>query len=153
MQVLNGSGVPGQASHVTDDLSDVGFVTEPPGDAGSYSREQTTIRFAPGRAAEARLLARHLKTPVAYEEVEDDDVDVTLVTAPDFTKVLKTAKPESLVPAPPTTAGPTGTTEAGTTTEDEGDDGGGDDGQSGATSTTVADDFVPDEPAPEGACR
>jgi LCP family protein required for cell wall assembly len=138
VQVLNGSGTPRQASEVTNALVAAGFVGEAPSDA--EQQLTTVVRFSPGKAAEARLVARYLEGPVDFEESIDLVADVTVVTGADFTTVRTEPKAESEVQGPPTTEPSTTTTAPDATTSTT---------AGGATAPPPPPDFVPDE-VPEG---
>ena len=141
VRVLNGSGTPRQASEVTSALVAAGFVGEAPSDA--EQRPSTLVRFAPGKTAEARLVARYVDGPFDYEETADIVGDVTVVTGADFIGVLAEPRPESEVIEPEGSAPSTTTTAPGSTTTTTGTE----------PAPTPAADFVPDE-VPEGMdCR
>ncbi len=102
VQVLNGSGVPNQATTVTQSLVGLGFQTAIPGSAPANSA-QTVVRYPAGHEKQAQLLARFIGGPVRFEQAASV-TDVQLVTGTDFTSVLQTAKPAKEVPAPTTSA-------------------------------------------------
>ncbi len=83
VRVLNGTGEPGQASTVASDLRARGFSIGGTGDARELGAPRSEIRYPPGDAVAADLVARWLVTGGVL--VEDPDVvDVTLVTGADF---------------------------------------------------------------------
>ena len=84
VQVLNGSGQPGQARSTTDSMSTAGFQTRPPGDSSNTAT--TTILYASGQEAKAQLVSRYLVTddPVLRESSSLEAADVVLVTGRDF---------------------------------------------------------------------
>jgi LCP family protein required for cell wall assembly len=92
VQVLNGSGVKGQAGEATTGFETAGFVTETPGDvpgsAGQYL-PTTRIRYAPGGEALGGLVQRYLTA--GGELVADEEVPagtVIVETGQDYTGVL-----------------------------------------------------------------
>jgi len=109
VQVLNGSGRPGEAGATSEALGAFGFQLAGPGDASStYGR--TTIFYGTGQLEKARLLERWLEAGAdIVEDPNVQSVDVRLVTGEDFTSVLpfpreETAPSPTTVPPPPTTA-------------------------------------------------
>jgi LCP family protein required for cell wall assembly len=94
VQVLNGSGVAGQARDVRTALSAIGFGVAAAGNAPSTA--STTIRYASGSEAAAALLARHLTSGATF--VEDATLSantLVLVTGTDFTTVMQHPRPAS----------------------------------------------------------
>ncbi len=93
VDVVNGSGVSGQAQAVLDALVASGFT---PGVVGTDATPvaATEVRYAPGSEGAADLVARHLTagaTLVADETL--DPFQITLVTGPDFSTVQQAARP------------------------------------------------------------
>ena len=120
VQVLNGTGEPGQASAASTDLRAAGFAIGGTGDALELGAARTEIRHPPGDRAGADLVARWLVS--GGRLVEDDDVgDVVLVTGADYAGV----RDEPEAPTDPTT---TTTLPRATTTTTPG---------SGGSTTTV----------------
>lgn len=150
VRVENGSGAENQATEVTQGLADMGFATGPPADAEDFDGARTTIRYAPGSLGKARLVARHVAAPVAFEEMPelaDSGTDVVLVTAPNFTDLLPSPKPDSQLPPPPVASTTTTTAPAdGDESADEADGGDGD----GPTTTEIGE--VPGAPPPGVSC-
>ncbi len=112
IDVVNGSGVSGQAQAVMDALVASGFTA---GEVSSDSTpvDATEIHHAPGAERAADLVARHLTGGAVL--VVDDDLDplqITLVTGPDFTTVQQAARPPV---ATDTAGGATSTTSSSTT--------------------------------------
>jgi len=99
--VLNGSGLPNQATQVTQALSQVGFRTGEPGDA-PVQVVRTTIQYPPGQAGAAQLVARHLAAGATLQP-STQVKEITVISGPDYTSVLQTPKPASEVPLPTTT--------------------------------------------------
>jgi polyisoprenyl-teichoic acid--peptidoglycan teichoic acid transferase len=115
VQVVNGSRIDGQARELTDALTRIGFIPVSPGNTDTISN--TTIRYAPGRSGQARLVARYLAGPVVFEE--SDQVvgfDVMLVTGSDFQGSLTEPKADAQVPQMSTTTTTTTTAPDTTTT-------------------------------------
>jgi polyisoprenyl-teichoic acid--peptidoglycan teichoic acid transferase len=110
LQVLNGSGQPGQARSTTDSLSETGFQTRPPGDSSNTAT--TTILYASGQDAKADLVARYLVTsdPVLRETSGLEAADVVLVTGADFRGIREEPRPPDGSSASPTTSSSTTTT-------------------------------------------
>jgi polyisoprenyl-teichoic acid--peptidoglycan teichoic acid transferase len=109
VQVLNGSGRPGQARTTTDSLSEAGFQTRPPGDSSNTST--TTILYASGQEAKAQLVSRYLVTEGAQlrEESSLSAADVVLVTGSDFSGIRdepRAASPSSAPSSSTTTTAP-----------------------------------------------
>jgi LCP family protein required for cell wall assembly len=99
VNVLNGSGVSGQAREVTDALSIVGFAAGVPSSAdGTY--EHTTILFPTGWDAAADLLARHLTSGAeVHEDGSLGPGELVLITGTDFTTVMEQAAPSNAASA------------------------------------------------------
>jgi hypothetical protein len=134
VQVLNGTGTPGQGSEVTGRLAEAGFTTITASDAGAVEAT-TVVRHGAGHEAMAHLVARHLAGPVRYEVVDDlGDVDVAVVTGSDWRGVAPTPRAADAVPAPSTTT----TTAPATTAPAAGAE------TTGSAATDPA--AVPDEP-------
>jgi LCP family protein required for cell wall assembly len=98
VEVLNGSGAPGQAGLAAEALAAVGFdaegVADVPGSAED-PLEVTRVRYAPGSANLADLVERHLTA--GAELVEDPELSsahVVVETGTDFTTVEEVARPE-----------------------------------------------------------
>jgi len=104
VRVLNGTGVPGEASTASRALQAAGFATGGTGDAARLGVERTQIRYPAGAEAGADVLRRWLLGDATL--VEDAEVDdVTLVTGADW-RGLRDAP----LPAPPKSSS-TSTTE------------------------------------------
>lgn len=74
--VLNGTSRNGHAGSVTDDLSDLGYTTIVPSNAGRLS--VTTIEYTPGFCAESVRVALDLELPGAEVRPLPEDNDVFL---------------------------------------------------------------------------
>jgi polyisoprenyl-teichoic acid--peptidoglycan teichoic acid transferase len=103
VQVLNGSGRPGEAGAAAEKLGTAGFVPSGTGDAAG--RASTEIRFAPGGDAKAALVRSYVSGP--SELKSDPSVkgsDVVLVTGRNFagirTSPAAPEAPASPAPAP-----------------------------------------------------
>ncbi len=94
VQVLNGTGVAGQAADVSEALTEIGFeVGEPASLEERYTR--TTVRFGEGAEARARLVARHITGGAALvPDAELDEGEVVLVTGADLTTLHTQPSPE-----------------------------------------------------------
>ncbi|HZB71699.1 MAG TPA: LCP family protein [Acidimicrobiales bacterium] len=118
VQVLNGTGRPGEASTTTEGLSGAGFHTRPPGDEDSGGAS-TTILYASGQEAKADLVSRYLvaEGAVLREASGLEAADVVLVTGTDFEGI----RDEPREPDATTTSTPEGatTTTAPELSEDE----------------------------------
>jgi polyisoprenyl-teichoic acid--peptidoglycan teichoic acid transferase len=115
VQVLNGTGDPGQASSASDALRAAGFALGGTGDAARLGVERTEILHPAGTEAGADLVRRWLVADAQL--VLDDSVDdITVVTGADW-QGLRTEP----LPAPEPVEGATTTlpTSSTTTTDDE----------------------------------
>ncbi len=113
VQVLNGSGVSGQATDAADALGVAGFDVVGTGNAtGTIPWAQTTVLYRAGDEQYAQRLARQVAGGAAYE-VSDDvgDGQVALVTGSDFTAISTDPAPADTV-APPGAGSSTATTAA-----------------------------------------
>ena len=93
VNVLNGTGVAGQARDVDQALTAVGFQRRTGRQRGD--RADDRITYAPGSEQAADLLARHLTTTTATT-VADPTLaanHLTLVTGADFSTVMQTPRP------------------------------------------------------------
>lgn len=114
VQVLNGTGEPGQASATSAALREAGFALGGTGDAARLGVARTEVRHPPGAEAGADLVRRWLAGDA--ELVEDDTVDdVTVVTGADW-QGLRTEP----LPAPTPTETTTTTLPRVPTTLDDG---------------------------------
>ena len=104
VQVLNGTGQPGQASDASDGLVAAGFTVTGLGDRAGFATERTTVEHPPGEQAAAALVAAYLDAEVL--EVEEAS-GLTVVTGTDFSGVST---------SPSTTAGPDAPTSTTSTT-------------------------------------
>lgn len=136
VEVRNGSGTPGQGRKVLNDLAAKGFGPVRSSDAPDFTNTRTTVRFAPGQAAQAVAVARYLDIDPKF--VEDASlsggVTVALVTASDVTGIRTDPRPvedfQSFIDSQATTTTTAATGGPGTST----------------TSSTVLGD-VPQTPA------
>ena len=107
-QVLNGSGVGGQARVVFDGLAAAGFaVVDPPGNADRSDYTATEVRYAEGSENLARFALAHLGGAGKLVEVDSvpEGTNVVIVIGRDFETV---SAPTTTVPGatPTTVAGP-----------------------------------------------
>lgn len=132
VQVLNGSGITGQAAQAAEGLRGAGFDVAETGDAGTFGQPTTIVRYAAGKEAEAAVVARWLAAPPGLEaSAEVAGVDVVVVTGTDYDGVLAEPRPaDGDAPATTASTAPSSTT-------------------SPTTATTVPPEVVPR--APEGA--
>jgi LytR cell envelope-related transcriptional attenuator len=120
VSVLNGTDGqnPTLAGDVSGALKQIGFKVEAPQDADQLY-DHTVIFHAPGEAAYAERLARHITAPVELREDPDlEPAHVRLVAGTDFTTVHEDPAPlESVTPAASgDTSGTTAATGATTAT-------------------------------------
>lgn len=108
VDVMNGTGVGGQASEVSEELVAAGFSVGSTGDAESLDHLRTTVQYSPGHFEEALLVARHVDADVLFEEVgEIAEAEVVLITGQDYGSVLAQPRPvEDFAYATTTTAPP-----------------------------------------------
>ena len=94
VQVLNGSGRPGEARTTTEGLQAAGFRTQPPGDEDSGGA-QTVVLYASGQEAKADLVSRYLVAEGAglREASSLEAADVVLVTGQDFDGIREEPRP------------------------------------------------------------
>jgi hypothetical protein len=99
---------------VTNQLTRIGFIPASPGNTDTVAT--TTVQYAPGKGAQARLVARYLTGPVVFEESDQvTATDVVVITGSDFQGVSEAPKPPDQVPTI-TTSTTTTTTVPDTTT-------------------------------------
>ena len=88
VEVLNGSGAPGQATTVGTALHNVGFALNGTGNAKTFQYTTSEIEYAPGHRAAAEVLLGHLNGP-AY--LQSDTAltgdDVVLIVGSTFRSV------------------------------------------------------------------
>ena len=137
-----------------DALDKVGFTTGPPGDNLGITTEASIIRYHAGQEAQARLLARHLKSDVTFELSTTDGSGstadpLTLITGTSVAGVLKQAKSAASVHGPSTTA-PTTTVPSTSTTTVPGASTTTNPGEASTTSTVPG--YLPGPPPPGVHC-
>jgi LCP family protein required for cell wall assembly len=104
--VRNGSGAERQGANTADALVAIGFDATVQGDAEHTLG--TTVFYAPGSEAAARLVARHLTSQAGFEvDAELEANHVLLVTGDDFTTVVRQPWSEDAVAGPTTTTSTT----------------------------------------------
>jgi LCP family protein required for cell wall assembly len=116
VEVRNGSGAEQQGTNTAEALAAVGFDAAVFQDADHHA--VTTVYYAPGSEAAARLVARHLTSRATFAVDEELDANqVVLATGDDFTTVVREPWSERDVPGPETPDDPatssTSTTAAG----------------------------------------
>jgi polyisoprenyl-teichoic acid--peptidoglycan teichoic acid transferase len=84
LQVLNGSGEPGQASDAARELGAAGFNVSRTGEATSFDHERTLVQYPAGQRDAADLVARWLVSGAQLEQVDDDGSGIVLVTGDDW---------------------------------------------------------------------
>lgn len=141
VQVLNGTDKSNQAATATDALGAIGFKTEAPDSSPTVM--VTQLRYRPGQERQAALVARHLFARPRLVAVPDATA-ITVVTGPDFSTVLRTARPAGDVPVPTRTT--TASTSTSTTTTRPSSTA---TTTASTTTTTDAKGYVPG-PAPPG---
>jgi len=108
VRVLNGVGTPGAATKAATSLTSSGYVVTDKGDAPALA-PKTTITYAPGQVAKARLVQGALLTPsVLREDPTLKSVDVILLLGADYTGMRPTVSSgagvtTTLAPIPTTT--------------------------------------------------
>jgi LCP family protein required for cell wall assembly len=136
VRVHNGSGAERQGTNTAEALAAVGFDAAVLQDTEHHVA--TTVYYAPGSEAAARLVARHLTSRAVY--VVDEELDgnqIELVTGDDFTTVVREPWSEDDVDGPPEDGPARGDGEgAGTTTTTSEPDSGSTSSSSSSTSTT-----------------
>ncbi len=104
VDVLNGSGVTGQASKAASDLRTAGFKVGTTGNAATYHYSQPVVLYAPGQQAAANLLESQVGGGAAIQ-VDDtlSGAQLTLVTGSTYTGIRAGANPAKPAPqaAPP----------------------------------------------------
>lgn len=153
-QVRNGTGRPGQADAVADELAATGFTVTERGDAASFGNARTVVRHAPGAEVAAVVVARYLGADPLIEETTEDlgDATVVVVTGEDWAGMRAEPRPiedfASVLPAdaevPEAGSGEGDTAPAGAGIEDAGL------GEAVTTSSTVA--VAVSEPPPGVSC-
>lgn len=136
VDVRNGSGTSGQATQVSNDLTEIGFTVVSTADASSFDHPRTVIRHGPEDLVTAVFLGRYLDADVQFEEVPDlGGSTVELVTGRDYRGVRAEPRPDEWVEQVLATTTTTTTT---TTTVAP--------GAEDATTTTTITGFVPEQP-------
>ncbi|MGH9068416.1 MAG: LCP family protein [Acidimicrobiales bacterium] len=117
VQVLNGSGVSGQAGQAAQGLTSAGFQVTTYGDAPSYGHAASVVTYGPGAKAAAATVAAHVKGGATINE--DPSISgstVILTTGSSFAGVSPTALAgsgqTSATASPPTSAATTSTSTA-----------------------------------------
>lgn len=109
VRVLNGSGLPGQATEVSAALGKAGYNVSGTGDADSFRYTRPVIRFGTGQRGKALVLQSQVE---GGADLEDDPairgIDVVLVTGAGFTGIAgqPAGPPTTATAGAPTTAPP-----------------------------------------------
>jgi LCP family protein required for cell wall assembly len=156
VNVQNGTGRYNEATKVSDALGKVGFTTGPPGDNLGITGEASIIRYHAGQEAQARLLARHLKSDVIFELSTSNGSSttaepLTLITGTSYAGVLEQARSAASVPGPSTTA-PTTTAPGTSTTTMPGASTTTDPGDVSTSTTSTVPGYLPGPPPPGVHC-
>jgi LCP family protein required for cell wall assembly len=104
VKVLNGSGTPGQARSVADQLGAVGFRVSSFGNAPDTQVGPTLVAYGPGLKQAAQTVAAHLQGPVSVRSVTSAGTMVVITTGTGFGGV--TSNPPAAGGSP--TTGPGG---------------------------------------------
>jgi LCP family protein required for cell wall assembly len=136
VEVLNGSGEPGQAGRVSAGLVAAGFTSAGTGEADSFGITRTVVRYTAGGGPAADLVARYLTAGADLEEVTGAlGADVVVITGTDFAGVRTSPTPATSSTS--TTRSPTAPSTTTTT--------------SGPSTTTSVIGQVPQSP-PDARC-
>lgn len=94
-EVRNGTGQPGEADRVADELAAAGFTITGRGDAATFDHERTVVRYQPGYEIPAVVIARYLAADVVLEEAPEAPgaAPVMVVTGPDWSGLLAEPRP------------------------------------------------------------
>ena len=99
VEVRNGSGAEQQGTNTAQALAAIGFDAAVFQDAEPHAA--TTVYYAPGSEAAARLVARHLTSRAVFAVDEELDANqVVLATGDDFTTVVREPWSAADVPGP-----------------------------------------------------
>jgi len=119
VQVLNGSGMAGQAHRAASEVAAAGFQVAGTGDNATMGHVASVVRYGPGQEAQAKLLQSELGGSASIQADPNlHGSDLALVTGTAFTGVhssgsASTSSPgtsasgASAAPAPPAPAAPT----------------------------------------------
>jgi hypothetical protein len=105
IEVVNGSGVSGQAGDASTDLEGIGYRTEIDG-VGDFGHTKTVIDYAPDSLAAAKQLQAQLKGGATLTEdsaLTPTIFNLKVITGHDFTGVLSTSVATTTVPSTTTT--------------------------------------------------
>ncbi len=83
--VQNGSGIAGRAPDIATALIDDGFSRRTGWEKAPRPAATTAVRYAPGKAAEARSVARALRIPASHLHQDSAVSEVTVVIGADWT--------------------------------------------------------------------
>ncbi|HEY8525538.1 MAG TPA: LCP family protein [Acidimicrobiales bacterium] len=97
LEVLNGSGAPGQASDAAGELAGAGFGVAGAGEAATFDHERTVVRYPAGQREAAELVESWLASGAVLEEMDEGEAGaaggaadgiVVVVTGADWAGVL-----------------------------------------------------------------
>jgi polyisoprenyl-teichoic acid--peptidoglycan teichoic acid transferase len=146
LQVLNGSGEPGQASEASGQLAGAGFNVFSTGEAPTFDHARTAVQYPAGQRDAAEVVESWLAAGAQLEQV-DDAASVVVVTGDDWQGVLSEPREPDETSSTTTTTGLSATTSSlppptdstDSTTTSGGTDGGGSTTESSETTTTTLD--------------
>lgn len=102
VEVLNGSGVAGQAGSAASALKGAGFKVGGSGDASSFTNSSSQVLYPPGKQAEAQLVQSYVGGGASVQQDSSlSGSDVTLVTGSSFTGIKAGANSTQAAPAAP----------------------------------------------------
>jgi len=91
VEVLNGSGIQGAASRVSDRLRDMGFDVKTFGNARDFDHSQSVLLDRSGREWAIQEIADSLGgVPIENEPAPELYLDATLILGPDWERLLAT---------------------------------------------------------------
>lgn len=115
VEVLNGSGAPGQAAQADRGLVAAGFTVTTTGNAASFAHATSVVTYGPGLAAAAQVVAEHVQGGASIVESPSlTGSSVVLTTGSSFTGISPTAV--TAMTTAPTAATTTTTVAGGATT-------------------------------------
>lgn len=101
-QILNGSGIAGQASQVANQLKSDGFKISGTGNASSFNYTKSVIQYLPGNKAKAKVLQSKVQGSTTLKQVSSlNGSSVALITGSDFSGI----KTSTSTPSTPSTTG------------------------------------------------
>lgn len=96
-QILNGSGVAGQATQVSNQLKSDGFKVSGTGNANSFNYTKSVIQYLPGNKAKAQVLQSKVQGATMLQQVSSlSGSSVALIVGSDFSGIsVPTSAPSS----------------------------------------------------------